>query len=174
VSLTQLHVQNISNFVVDFLHGFEAIFKTALTRVSGAYRELFDEKTRDKKCPVTFPLRDSVTRNVYPLSLLVHSTIRHIGVVHFSGRASKRYDASNRGTPDVKWMGPDFTLMPHSAFKCVRRIVAFCNTSESRMPQVFKRLRGLWHSVVNFRAEPLDLWHSAGKLNRECHTPQFI
>jgi hypothetical protein len=39
-------VTKIDDFIVDFHREFEAIFKKALTWVSGAYWELFDEKTR--------------------------------------------------------------------------------------------------------------------------------
>jgi hypothetical protein len=46
----------IGDFIVDFLSKFEAIFKKALTRVSGAYGELFDEKTRGRKSHVRVPL----------------------------------------------------------------------------------------------------------------------
>jgi hypothetical protein len=46
-------VTKIGNFVVDFLPEFEAIFKKALIRVSGAQGELFDEKkTRGRKSRV--------------------------------------------------------------------------------------------------------------------------
>jgi hypothetical protein len=38
-------VTKISNFIINFLRDFEAIFKKALTGVSGALGELFDEKT---------------------------------------------------------------------------------------------------------------------------------
>jgi hypothetical protein len=34
----------IGDFVVDFLHEIGSLFEKALTRVSGAYGELFDEK----------------------------------------------------------------------------------------------------------------------------------
>jgi hypothetical protein len=37
-------VHKIGGILVDFLRKFEAIFKKALTRVSGAQGELFDDK----------------------------------------------------------------------------------------------------------------------------------
>jgi hypothetical protein len=51
-------VTKIGDFIVDFLCEFEAIFKKALTRVSGAYGELFDEKTRRSKILCQGPFKD--------------------------------------------------------------------------------------------------------------------
>jgi hypothetical protein len=37
------------DFIVEYLREYEAIYKKALTRVSGAQMELFDEKNRRSK-----------------------------------------------------------------------------------------------------------------------------
>jgi hypothetical protein len=50
-------VTKIGDFIVDFLREFEAIFKKALTRESGAYKELFDEKTKGRKYRFRVPLK---------------------------------------------------------------------------------------------------------------------
>jgi hypothetical protein len=47
----------IGNFIVDSLREFEAIFKKALTRVSGAYGELFDEKNHRSKISCQGPFK---------------------------------------------------------------------------------------------------------------------
>jgi hypothetical protein len=46
------------DFTVDFLREFEAIFKKALTRVSGAYGELFDEKNQRSKFSCQGPFKN--------------------------------------------------------------------------------------------------------------------
>jgi hypothetical protein len=47
-----------------------------------------------------------------------------VGILYSKSRATKRYDALNRGTLDVKWRELEFSLLPSSALKCVPRIVA--------------------------------------------------
>jgi hypothetical protein len=47
-----------------------------------------------------------------------------VGILNSKSRAAKRYDASNRGTLDVKWRELEFSLLPSSALKCVPEIVA--------------------------------------------------
>jgi hypothetical protein len=47
VSLTPLTTKNV-DFIVEYLRKYEAICKKALTRVSGAQMELFDEKPEVK------------------------------------------------------------------------------------------------------------------------------
>jgi hypothetical protein len=44
-------------FVVDCLREFEAIFKKVLTRLSGAYEELFDEKNQRSKISCQGPFK---------------------------------------------------------------------------------------------------------------------
>jgi hypothetical protein len=46
--LTLLTTKKV-DFIVEYLRDYEAICKKALTRVSGAQMELFDEKTRGRK-----------------------------------------------------------------------------------------------------------------------------
>jgi hypothetical protein len=48
VSLTPLTTKKV-NFQVEYLREYEAICKKALTRVSGAQMELFDEKNQRSK-----------------------------------------------------------------------------------------------------------------------------
>jgi hypothetical protein len=69
----------------------------------------------------------------------------------------------NRGNLQVKWQGLNFSLMPHSMLKCA---------PQSAMG--LKQPRGLWHSADNLRANPLSLWHSAGKFYHGVGIPQFI
>jgi hypothetical protein len=47
--------------------------------------------------------------------------MRRVGILYSKSRAAKRYDASNRGTLDVKWRELVFSLLPSSALKCVPR-----------------------------------------------------
>jgi hypothetical protein len=56
VSLTPLTTIKV-DFIVEYLREYEAIFKKALTRVSGPLMELFDEKTRGRKSRDRVPLR---------------------------------------------------------------------------------------------------------------------
>jgi hypothetical protein len=51
------------------------------------------------------------------------------GIIHSESRASKRYNASNRVTYDVKWRELDFTRLLNSVLKCVPvlQIVAIRN-----------------------------------------------
>jgi hypothetical protein len=52
-----MHWHRCETNFVDFLHEFEAIFKKALTHVSGAYKScLMKKKTRGQKCRVRVPL----------------------------------------------------------------------------------------------------------------------
>jgi hypothetical protein len=50
-------VTKIGDFVVNFLREFESIFKKALTRESGAYGKLFDEKNQRSKSRVRVPIK---------------------------------------------------------------------------------------------------------------------
>jgi hypothetical protein len=47
----------IVDFIVEYLLEYEAIRKKALTRVSGAQMEFFDEKPKDRKTLVTGPIK---------------------------------------------------------------------------------------------------------------------
>jgi hypothetical protein len=49
----------IGDFIVDFLH-FKAIFKKALTCVSGALGELFDGKNQRSKISCQGPFNDEI------------------------------------------------------------------------------------------------------------------
>jgi hypothetical protein len=57
------------DFIVEYLREYEAICKKALTRVSGAQMELFDEKNQGKKS------RDRVPLNKERLYLLKSATL---------------------------------------------------------------------------------------------------
>jgi hypothetical protein len=48
VALTLLTIKKVE-FIVKYLREYKAICKKALTRVSGAQMQLFDEKTRGQK-----------------------------------------------------------------------------------------------------------------------------
>jgi hypothetical protein len=48
VSLTPLTTKKV-DFIVKYLREYEAIYKKALTHVSGAQMKFFDEKTRGRK-----------------------------------------------------------------------------------------------------------------------------
>jgi hypothetical protein len=48
-SVIDIAVHIIGNFIVEYLRKFEAMFKKALTCVSGAKEELFDEKNQRSK-----------------------------------------------------------------------------------------------------------------------------
>jgi hypothetical protein len=76
---------------------------------------------------------------------------------------SKIYDATNRGVLDVKWWELEFSLLPSSVLKCV-----------PWNAKGLRRLRGLWRSAENLRAEPFDLWHSAIKFYQGVGIPQYI
>jgi hypothetical protein len=52
VSLTLLTTKKV-DFIVEYLYEYEAICKKALTRVSGAQMELFDEKKSEVENLVT-------------------------------------------------------------------------------------------------------------------------
>jgi hypothetical protein len=55
VSLTPLTTKKI-DFIAEYLREYQAICKKALTRVSGAQMELFDEKIREgRQSPTKFP-----------------------------------------------------------------------------------------------------------------------
>jgi hypothetical protein len=47
--------------------------------------------------------------------------ICRVSVLHMKSCASKRNDASNRGSLDVKWWELDFTHLLSSALKCIPR-----------------------------------------------------
>jgi hypothetical protein len=55
VSLTLLTTKKV-DFIVEYLREYEAICKKALTSVSGAQMELFDEKNRGRKSRDRVPL----------------------------------------------------------------------------------------------------------------------
>jgi hypothetical protein len=71
---------------------------------------------------------DELKGIVYQLRPLVFSlglnNPPRIGILYSKSRAAKRYDASNRGTLDVKWRELELSLLPSSVLKCVPRIVA--------------------------------------------------
>jgi hypothetical protein len=56
VSMTPLTTNKV-DYLVEYLREYEAICKKALTRVSGAQLELFDEKTRGRKPCDRVPLK---------------------------------------------------------------------------------------------------------------------
>jgi hypothetical protein len=69
-----------------------------------------------------------VSRNMYQLRPLVfnlglNNQPRRYYILFSKSHAAKRYDASNRGTLDVKWQELEFSLLLSSALKCVLRIV---------------------------------------------------
>jgi hypothetical protein len=57
-------VTKIGDFIVDFLREFKAIFKKALTLVSGAWGELFDEENQRSKISCQCPFIVLVSKKV--------------------------------------------------------------------------------------------------------------
>jgi hypothetical protein len=73
-----------TNFV-DLLRKYEALLKKALTRVSGALGELFDEKNRGRKSRGMVPLKMSL-QYLYKNSLKYLESEVNLFFVHFLSR----------------------------------------------------------------------------------------